>query len=156
MEWQKENFIISTNKSKLNISYVHNFLSYQSYWAEGIPFNVVEKSIENSLCFGIYDGQKQIGFARIITDQATFGYLADVFVDTDYRGQGLGKWLMQVISHLPFMPLLRRFMLGTKDAHGLYEQFGFTPLTFTERFMQVHQPNLYERLNDDLQQENQV
>lgn len=144
MEWLKENFTISTDKSKLDIFYIHQFLSNESYWAEGVPLNIVKKSIENSFCLGIYDGKKQIGFARIITDEATFGYLADVFVDAAYRGRGLSKWLMQVISTLPFMPLLRRFMLGTKDAHKLYEQFGFTPLTMPERFMQVHQPDVYK------------
>jgi GNAT superfamily N-acetyltransferase len=143
MEWRQENFIISTDKNKLDVPYIHQFLSNESYWAEGIPFDIVKKSIENSLCLGIYDGKKQIGFARIITDEATFGYLADVFVDTAYRGRGLSKWLMQIITNLPFMPLLRRFMLATKDAHKLYEQFGFTPLTLPERFMQLHHPNVY-------------
>jgi GNAT superfamily N-acetyltransferase len=143
MEWRQENFIISTDKNKLDVPYIHQFLSNESYWAEGIPFDIVKKSIENSLCFGIYDGGKQIGFARIITDEATFGYLADVFVDAAYRGKGLSKWLMNVICDLPFMPLLRRFMLATKDAHKLYEQFGFTPLTLPERFMQLHHPNVY-------------
>jgi GNAT superfamily N-acetyltransferase len=145
MEWQQDNFVISTDKSKLDIPFIHQFLSNESYWASGVPLNIVEKSIENSLCFGLYDGEQQIGFARIITDEATFGYLADVFIDAAYRGRGLSKWLMQVISNLPFMPLLRRFMLGTKDAHKLYEQFGFTPLTFPERFMQVHQPDVYKQ-----------
>ncbi len=144
MEWQRENFIISTDKSKLNIHYIHQFLSNESYWAAGIPYAIVEKSIANSLCFGVYDAEKQIGFARIITDEATFGYLADVFVDTAYRGRGLGKWLMEIISDLPFRKLLRNFMLGTKDAHKLYEQFGFAPLKAPERFMQVHQPNIYK------------
>lgn len=145
MEWQQEKFIISTDKTKLDISYVHQFLSKESYWAANIPLEIVKKSIEHSICFGVYDAEKQIGFARIITDQATFGYLADVFIDGAYRGRGLSKWLMQTISSLPFMPLLRRFMLGTKDAHKLYQQFGFTPLTFPERFMQVHNPEPYKK-----------
>ena len=144
MEWQQENFIISTDKNKLNLTYIHQFLSNKSYWAEGIPFDIVKKSIENSLCLGIYDGEKQIGFARIITDEATFGYLADVFVDAAYRGKGLSKWLMNVICDLPFMPLLRRFMLATKDAHGLYRQFGFEELTYTDRWMHKHRPNAYK------------
>jgi GNAT superfamily N-acetyltransferase len=144
MEWQRENFIISTDKSKLNIPYIHRFLTNESYWAAGVPLSIIEKSVENSLCLGVYEGEKQIGFARIITDEATFGYLADVFVDTAYRGRGLSKWLMLIITELPFMPLLRRFMLATKDAHKLYEQFGFTPLTFPERFMQIHQPDVYK------------
>jgi len=152
MEWQQENFIISTDKNKLNLTYIHQFLSNKSYWAEGIPFDIVKKSIENSLCLGIYDGEKQIGFARIITDEATFGYLADVFVDAAYRGKGLSKWLMNVICDLPFMPLLRRFMLATKDAHALYEQFGFTPLTLPERFMQLHHPNVYKVKTKELEE----
>jgi GNAT superfamily N-acetyltransferase len=145
MEWQRENFVISTDKSKLDVAYIHQFLSEESYWAANIPLQIVERSIEHSICLGVYDGEKQIGFARIITDQATFGYLADVFIDARYRGKGLSKWLMRIISGLSFMPLLRRFMLGTKDAHKLYEQFGFTPLTLPERFMQVHRPEAYKK-----------
>ena len=143
MEWQRENFIISTDKSKLNIHYIHQFLSNESYWAAGIPYAIVEKSIANSLCFGVYDAEKQIGFARIITDEATFGYLADVFVDTAYRGRGLGKWLMEIISDLPFRKLLRNFMLGTKDAHKLYEQCGFILIPNPESFM-VYNPGGYK------------
>ena len=152
MEWQHENFIISTDKSKLNLHYIHQFLSNESYWAEGIPLIIVEKSIANSLCFGVYEGEKQIGFARIITDEATFGYLADVFIDKEYRGRGISKWLMHVISNLPFRRNLRNFMLGTKDAHKLYEQFGFTPLRAPERFMQVHQPNIYTLKEKELEE----
>jgi GNAT superfamily N-acetyltransferase len=144
MEWHKENFIISTDKSKLDIPYIHQFLSEESYWAANVSIDIVEQSIAHSICLGMYDGGKQIGFARIITDQATFGYLADVFIDNTYRGQGLSKWLMEVIMELPFIHLLRRFMLATMDAHGLYQQFGFTPITFPERFMQVHRPDLYK------------
>ena len=143
MEWQKANFTISTDKSKLDISYIHRFLSEESYWAANIPLKIVEKSITHSICLGMYDNEKQIGFARIITDEATFGYLADVFIDVAYRGRGLSKWLMQIVSELPFMPVLRRFMLGTKDAHRLYEQFGFAPITMPERFMQIHRPDAY-------------
>ena len=143
MEWLRENFIISTDKGKLNIPYIHHFLSKESYWAANIPLHIVKTSIEHSLCFGVYDGEKQIGFARLITDQAVFGYLADVFIDAAYRGRGLSKWLMQIIFELPFIPLLRSFMLGTKDAHKLYEQFGFTPLTSPERYMRVHRPDAY-------------
>jgi GNAT superfamily N-acetyltransferase len=103
MDWQQGDFLISTDKSRLNISYIHQYLSNESYWAAGIPVQIVEKSIENSICFGIYKDNEQIGFARLITDQATFGYLADVFVDKEYRGQGLAKWLMQIITNLPFV-----------------------------------------------------
>ena len=154
MEWQQENFIISTDKSKLNIHYIHQFLCNESYWAAGIPYAIVEKSIANSLCFGIYDGEKQIGFARIITDEATFGYLADVFVDTAYRGQGLGKWLMEIVSKLPFVSLLRGFMLATKDAHSLYEQFEFTSLSNPERFMRRQRSNPYQTIDQAPQESN--
>lgn len=145
MEWQKENFIISTDKNKLDISFIHSFLSEKSYWAANVPIETVEKSIAHSFCLGVYDGTQQIGFARIITDQATFGYLADVFIDVAYRKRGLSKWLMEIIMELPFIPRLRRFMLATQDAHGLYEQFGFTPITFPERLMQVHRPDVYKQ-----------
>lgn len=148
MDWRRENFIISTDKNRLNIPYIHQFLSKESYWAANIPLTILTTSIEHSLCLGVYDGEKQIGFARIITDQATFGYLADVFIDTDYRGRGLGKWLMQTICDLPFISILRGFMLATKDAHKLYEQFGFTQLSSPERFMRLHKPDVYETLNN--------
>ena len=143
MEVKKGSFTISTDKSRLDIPYIHQFLSKESYWAANIPLHIVKTSIEHSLCFGVYDGEKQIGFARLITDQAVFGYLADVFIDAAYRGRGLSKWLMQIIFELPFIPLLRSFMLGTKDAHKLYEKFGFTPLTSPERYMRVHRPDAY-------------
>jgi GNAT superfamily N-acetyltransferase len=145
MEWQKENFTISTDKNKLDIPYIHRYLSKESYWAANVPLDIVQRSIDQSLCFGIYDGEKQIGFARIITDEATFGYLADVFIDVSYRGRSLSKWLIQVILELPFIPVLRRFMLATRDAHGLYEQFGFTPITMPELFMQIHRPDAYKQ-----------
>ena len=154
MESQQENFIISTDKSKLDIPYIHQFLSNESYWAPGIAYDLVEKSIENSFCFGIYEGEKQIGFARIITDEATFGYLADVFVDVSYRGKGLGKWLMDIIINLPFVSLLRGFMLATKDAHTLYEQFGFASLSNPERFMRLHRSNVYQTMNQGSQESN--
>jgi GNAT superfamily N-acetyltransferase len=151
MEWQRENFIISTDKSRLNIDYIHQFLSKESYWAANIPLHIVTTSIEHSLCFGVYDGEKQIGFARLITDRAVFGYLADVFIDAAYRGRGLSKWLMQIITDLPFMPLLRSFMLATKDAHKLYEQFGFTSLNSPERFMRVHREDVYKPKDENVE-----
>ena len=149
MEWHQGDFLISTDKSRLNISYVHEYLSNESYWAAGIPIHIVEKSIENSICFGIYKNNTQVGFARLITDEATFGYLADVFVDKDYRGRGLSKWLMKIIIDLPFVSHLRGLMLATKDAHSLYEQFGFTPLDAPERYMRIQRSNVYELMKDD-------
>jgi len=131
----KGDFIISTDKTKLDVVLIHRYLCTESYWAKNIPMQIVEKSIEGSLCFGIYHNTKQVGFARVITDQATFGYLADVFVIEEYRGRGLSKWLMEVIMNHPGLQGLRRWLLATKDAHGLYAQFGFTPLDKPERIM---------------------
>ena len=130
-------FLFSTDKEKLQINYIHHYLSEESYWAKNIPIKIVEKAIEGSLCFGIYDNQQQIGFARVITDNATFGYLADVFIDSNYRGKGLSKQLMAFIVEYPLIKTLRRFMLATKDAHSLYTQFGFNPLKEPARFMET-------------------
>jgi GNAT superfamily N-acetyltransferase len=141
---QKDNFYISTDKSKLDINYIHQFLS-RSYWAESIPVETVQRSIDGSLCFGVYDGNQQIGFARVITDNATFGYLADVFVDENYRGKKLGIWLMETIMSRPELQGFRNWMLGTRDAHGLYEKFGFKPLEQPERIMRKNDPEVYKR-----------
>jgi GNAT superfamily N-acetyltransferase len=140
---EKAGFTISTDRSLLDIPYIHRFLT-NSYWSPGIPFETVEKAIQGSLCFGIYAGQRQVGFGRLITDKATFAYLADVFVDEEYRGKGLGKWLMEVIMSQDFVPGLRRMMLGTRDAQGLYAQFGFTELSANVRWMQLHRPDVYQ------------
>jgi GNAT superfamily N-acetyltransferase len=146
MEWTKDDFRISTDKNSVNAAYVHQQLN-QTYWAEGIPRDVVKKAIRGSLCFGVYHQQQQVGFARVITDEATFAYLCDVFIDEAYRGKGLGKWLMDVIMGYPTLQGLRRFMLATRDAHGLYEQYGFGPLTFTDRWMHIHWPDVYKQQN---------
>ncbi|HLY69390.1 MAG TPA: GNAT family N-acetyltransferase [Puia sp.] len=144
MHWQKENYIISDEKEKLDVQYIHRYLSNKSYWAENIPLETVKKSIEGSTCFGIYDGKNQIGFARVITDKATFGYLADVFIDEHYRQKGLSMWLMEVIMAYPELQGLRRWMLGTKDAHGLYEKFGFEPLENPNRVMHIYNSEVYK------------
>jgi GNAT superfamily N-acetyltransferase len=146
-EYHTDTFQFSTDKKLLDINYIHNFLSTQSYWAVGIPLALVRRSIENSLCIGIYKDGKQIGFARIISDYTTFGYLADVFVDEACRGKGLSKKLMQFILSFEEVKLFRRFILATKDAHSLYAQFGFTPLKAPDRFMERHQPDLYRQVN---------
>ncbi|MEI7581179.1 GNAT family N-acetyltransferase [Runella sp.] len=136
-EFQKDAFLISTDKSKLDIDLIHDYLSKDSYWAENIPRGIIERSIANSLSFGIYHHQTQIGFARVITNFATYGYLGDVFVLTSYRGQGLSKWLMHCISNqIPELQGFRRWSLATADAHGLYQQFGFTALARPERMME--------------------
>jgi len=144
MKWEKDVFDIDTDNSRLDLPYVHHYLSKLSYWAVNIPAEVVERSIRGSLCFGVYHDALQIGFARVITDFATFGYLADVFIDEVYRGRGLSKWLMEVILAHPELQGFRRMMLATRDAHGLYEKFGFTPLSSPERWMQIHDPNCYK------------
>lgn len=143
---EKDDYFISTDPSLLNIDTIHHYLSGESYWAKNIPRVVVEKSIANSMCFGFYRNDKQIGFARLVTDKATFAYLADVFIVAEQRGSGLSKWLMEVIHAHPDLQGLRRWVLGTRDAHSLYKQFGWT--VFDEdtrkRFMQKHNKNPYQ------------
>ena len=137
MEELSGNYIISTDKNRLDVSYIHQYLSEESYWAKNIPIEIVHKAIEGSLSIGLYYYDKQVGFARVITDYATFGYLADVFIDKDHRGKGLSKELMRFIMNYEALKGLRRFMLATKDAHGLYTQFGFKPLKEPNRFMEI-------------------
>lgn len=139
-------FLYSTDKSKLDVSYVHQFLT-NSYWAKEISEALVRKSIDNSLCVGIYHAGQQVGFARLITDFTTFAYLADVFVDEKYRGRGVSKGLMQFILSLEFIGGLRRMILATRDAHGLYNQFGFQLLQRPDRYMEIHQPDIYIKSN---------
>ena len=128
-EWHRGEYVISTDSARLDIAAIHGYLSGSAYWAMGRPLEVVRRSIENSLSFGVYKGGAQIGFARVVTDYATFAWLADVFVLPEFRGLGIGKWLIGVIVDHPRLPGLRRWVLATKDAHGLYAQYGFTPLS---------------------------
>jgi GNAT superfamily N-acetyltransferase len=145
-------FMISTDKGKLDFKFIHNYLCFESYWAKNIPATVVEKSIDGSCCFGLFVKEdsltsekvldssnnfleRRIGFARVVTDQATFGYLADVFIVEQYRGKGLSKWLMKTIMNYEALQGLRRWLLATKDAHGLYAKFGFSALDIPELFM---------------------
>jgi GNAT superfamily N-acetyltransferase len=137
-------FFISTDSVLLDVSLIHAFLSEQSYWAPGIPRELVARSLENSLGFGLYQESRQIGFARVVTDRATFAYLADVFVIEAFRGQGLGKWLIECVLAHPDLQGLRRWLLGTRDAHGLYERFGFTPLAEPSRFLEIVRPDIYQ------------
>ncbi|RZA01279.1 MAG: N-acetyltransferase [Sphingobacteriaceae bacterium] len=138
--YTKQGFKISTDKSLLDIDIIYQYLDKESYWSQGIPLEKLKKGIENSMCFGIYKDDKQVGFARVITDNAVFAYLCDVFVLTNYRGLGLSKWLLQTIKNHPELQGLRRWTLATVDAHGLYSQFGFTPLTNTDRWMGIYTP----------------
>jgi GNAT superfamily N-acetyltransferase len=142
VEDRRDNFLISTDPSRLDVRAIHAYLD-RSYWAAGIPMDVLERAIRGSLCFGLYDGDRQIGFARTVTDRATFAYLADVYVLESYRGQGLAKWMMRVIMAHPDLQGLRRFALATKDAHGLYAQFGFAPLARPDRQMEIARPDVY-------------
>ena len=139
-------FLISTDRSKLDVDVIHRFLA-RSYWAEGIPRQTVMRSIENSLCFGVYDNARQIGFARVISDFATYAYVADVFILEPYRERGLGKELMASIMAHPDLQGLRRWSLGTRDAQGLYAQFGFKPVANTRArtVMEIVDPEIYSR-----------
>ena len=142
MTWVRDRFTVTCDPAKLDRALVAQFLA-STYWAKGIPAATVEKSLEHSLCFALLDGDRQIGFARVISDRATIAYLADVFVLPKYRGRGLAKWLMECVVSHPDLQGLRRWMLATRDAHGLYERFGFTLLKKPEIFMERHDPNPY-------------
>ncbi len=141
-EHRRENYLISTDKSHLDIDFIHRVLSGEAYWALGRPRDVVERSIEHSLCFGLYDGDRQIGFARVITDFATFAWLCDVYIDPAERGHGLGKWLIDAVLGHPDLQGLRRWMLATRDAHELYRRYGgFEPLHAPDRWMERFNPS---------------
>jgi GNAT superfamily N-acetyltransferase len=148
MEITENGFIFSDNKNRIDAVAVHHYLSTRSYWAQEIPFELVEKSIANSLCFGIYKENRQIGFARWITDEATFGYLADVYVEEEFRGLGLSKKLMSIMLFHPGLQGLRRYQLATRDAHGLYSQFGFKPLENPENMMAIVVKDAYRKDED--------
>lgn len=135
-------FTVSTDKSKLDPSVIHGFLT-ESYWSKGCSMENVLQRIANALCFGVYEGDKQVGFARVITDKVTFAYLADVFILETHRGQGLSKQLMAFIMAHPDLQNLKRWTLATRDAHGLYEQFGFVPFAHPELWMEIMNPNAY-------------
>jgi GNAT superfamily N-acetyltransferase len=129
-------YSISTDTSRFDVAAIHAFLS-QSYWSPGVPRSVVETSIAHSLCFGLFQGASQVGFARVVTDRATFAYLADVYVLEQHRRRGLAKWLVQTVLQHPDLQGLRRFLLATRDAHTLYERFGFRPLSNPGRMMEI-------------------
>jgi GNAT superfamily N-acetyltransferase len=135
---------IATNRDELDVAAIHAFLA-QSYWSAGVPLGVVKRAIENSLCFGVLHERDLVGFARVITDKATFAYLADVYVLDAHRRLGLSKWLLEVIQGHEDLQGLRRFMLATSDAHGLYAQFGFTPLANPSRMMEIFNADVYRR-----------
>lgn len=134
-EWRRGEYLISTDPAMLDLETIHRFLSGSSYWAAGRPFDVTKRAVANSLSFGLYKSKRQAGFARVVTDRATFAWLADVFVLEEFRGQGLGKWLVGVIIEHPELEGLRRWMLATRDAHELYRKYGFTLFSDPERWM---------------------
>jgi GNAT superfamily N-acetyltransferase len=142
--WQRGEYSISTDRSRLDLDLIQDYLSNESYWATGRARDVIARSIENSLSFGVFKNDEQVGFARIVTDYATFAWVADVFVLPAHRGQGLSKWLMEVILAHPQLQGFRRWVLSTKDAHGLYEKFGFIKLHRPERWMERPDPNMKE------------
>jgi GNAT superfamily N-acetyltransferase len=142
-QWQRGDYLISTDPNRLDIPLILNFLS-TSYWAAGRSEETIRNAIDNSLPFGIYNGARQVGFARVVTDYATIAWIADVFVIEEFRGQGLSKWLMDVILGHPRLQGFRRWVLATKDAHGLYRKFGFDDLRKPERWMERHDPACQE------------
>ena len=140
----KDKYCISTNKEKLDIDSVHEFLSTKAYWCLTIPKDKVQISIQNSLCFGVYQDEKQIGFARVISDFSTIAYLGDLYILEEYRGKGLSKWLMETIMSHPNLQGLRRWILLTGDAHELYRQFGWTNIADASKWMELHNKNVYQ------------
>ncbi|EZH71886.1 GNAT family acetyltransferase [Aquimarina atlantica] len=143
IEVSKENYKISTDKSKLDVLMIHDFLTNESGWSDGISYDIVKLSIDNSLNFGLYDNEKQIGFARVISDYATIAYLGDIFILKEYRGLGLSKWLMETIMRHPNLQNLRRWILLTSTAEWLYKKYGFTKLPKPEIYMEKFDPNVY-------------
>lgn len=144
--WTRDEFDVSDDRGRIDLPFVHSYLR-RSYWAEEVPLEVVVRAVENSLCFGVYGPEGQVGFARVISDFATFAYLADVFVIEEYRGRGLSVWLMECVTAHPRLQGLRRWMLGTRDAHTLYEKTGWTRIAPDDgRWMEKADPDIYKRL----------
>jgi GNAT superfamily N-acetyltransferase len=147
----RNGYCISTDKSRLDIKAIHQFLATESYWSLQIPYEKVEQAVAHSLNFGLYLKDRQVGYARVITDFSTVAYLGDVFILPEFRGQGLSKWLIQTIMKYPELQGFRRWVLSTADAHGLYEQFGWRPVANPERWMEVHNREVYTKRNHDPQ-----
>jgi GNAT superfamily N-acetyltransferase len=142
--WERGDYLISTDRSRLDVELIHDFISNTSYWGRGRTLDVVQRSLDNSLNFGLYNNNEQVGFARVVTDYATFAWIADVFVLPEHRGRGLSKWLMEVMLSHERLQGFRRWVLATKDAHSLYERFGFIALHRPERWMERPDPNMQE------------
>jgi GNAT superfamily N-acetyltransferase len=144
VQWERDGYVVSTDAARLDLAAIHGYLS-RSYWAAGIPLETLARALDHSLCFGLYRDTTQVGFARMVTDRATFAYLADVYVLEPHRGRGLGKWLVGCVLSHPALHGLRRSMLATRDAHELYRQFGYRPLAHPERLMEIVQPDIYRQ-----------
>jgi GNAT superfamily N-acetyltransferase len=142
---ERAGFTVSTDRGRMDVAAIHDFLCNKSYWAQGVPLEVVKKALAHSLCFGLYADTEQIGLARVITDRATYLYLCDVYVLESKRRNGLGTWLIECVIAHPDLQGLRRMSLVTADAHGLYERFGFTALATPERYMEKRDPDVYRR-----------
>lgn len=146
MQWEQGDYTVTTARDRLDLDVIHDFL-VSSYWSTGVPRSVVEQALEYSLPFGLYHGERQVGLARVITDYATFAYIADVFVIEEYRGRGLSKWLMRCVVEHPVLQGLRRWVLFTRDAHGLYEKVGFQVSKAPERLMEMQFPDVYSSVS---------
>lgn len=143
-EWTRGAFTLSTDQARLDVDVVHGYLA-RSYWAGAIPREVVERSIDGSMCFGLYEGAAQVGFTRVVTDCATFAWVCDVFVLESHRGRGLSKWMIECVRATPELQGLRRWLLATRDAHELYRRFGFEALAAPQRWMEIADPDVYRR-----------
>ena len=147
-EYQNGEFLLSSDPEKLDMNIIHNYLSKNSYWAQNIPLSVAERSLNNSLCFGLYYKKSQIGLVRVITDKATFAYLADTFVIDEYQGKGLGTWMIETVMKSSELLGLRRWQLSTRDAHNFYQKFGFHALEYPDRHMTIKNHNVYKKNSD--------
>jgi len=144
IEWSRDGYEVSDDQRRLDLGAVHRFISKQSYWAEGISQALLARAVAHSLCFGLYRGAEQAGFARVVTDRATYGYLCDVYVEPAHRGKGLGKWLVDCVLKHPDLQGLRRIALMTRDAHDLYRPFGFRAMPEATRYLEIHRPDVYQ------------
>ena len=143
--WQRDEYEIDTDPARLDLDLTYRFLSEEAYWSQGVPREILERAVGNSMVFGAYKDGGQAGFVRVVSDKATFAWICDVFVLPEHRGQGLGKYLMECVMAHPDLQGLRRWMLATRDAHGLYQQYGFTELHDATRFMEKWDPEIYKR-----------